>query len=419
MDRHLVSRTRRARGDPGRAYQFLDGALTFDDKGQLVLFQPTKHDVDQLIDALKAVCILPDDDAPMWIGEEQSQNPRDFLAVANGLLHLPSNELHAHTPEYFNLTASAVAYDPNAAVPANWNKFLDQVWPGDKQSKDTLHEIFGYLLIADTFQQKIFLWIGEPRSGKGTTLRVLTPLVGKGSVVATSMGDLKCQFGLQPLIGKSLATLPDARLGKGDPATLTERLLSISGGDAQGIQRKYKGNWDGCLAVLFLMLSNELLAFADPTGTIGTRFIVLEFANSFLGKEDPRLIDKLLPELPGVLNLAIAGYKRLKERCHFIQPDSAQGAADELKRTDIKAFIEECCKFDPDYEVTTDIIYANYRNWCTANGCHPVDARQFGRLLKSAAKPHVITKHRGRDDAGRAHYYRGITLFVGGSHQPI
>ena len=37
---------------------------------------------------------------------------------------------------------------------------------------DTLQEIFGYLLTSNTSQQKIFLIIGPPRSGKGTMVRI-------------------------------------------------------------------------------------------------------------------------------------------------------------------------------------------------------------------------------------------------------
>ena len=129
-------------------------------------------------------------------------------------------------------------------------------------------------------------------------------------------------------------------------------------------------------------------------------------------------MDKLLPELPGILNLAIAGYKRLRKRGHFVQPESAKEAADELIRTDVKAFIEDECWFGPKEEVECGDVYFAYRRYCEANGYKPKDHRQFGRLLRQAVKPHVVTKHRPCDPNSngkeRKPTYHGIMVEFGG-----
>jgi putative DNA primase/helicase len=59
-----------------------------------------------------------------------------------------------------------------------WLDFLNDLWPDDAESIDTLQEIAGYLLTARTDLQKFFMIIGPPRSGKGTIIRVLTALLG-------------------------------------------------------------------------------------------------------------------------------------------------------------------------------------------------------------------------------------------------
>ena len=59
----------------------------------------------------------------------------------------------------------------------------------------------------------------------------------------------KKKFGLAPLIGKPLAFITDARLGsRSNQAAITERLLSISGEDAQTIDRKHIDAWTGRLS---------------------------------------------------------------------------------------------------------------------------------------------------------------------------
>jgi putative DNA primase/helicase len=53
--------------------------------------------------------------------------------------------------------------------------------------------------------------------------------------------------------------------------------------------------------------------------------------HAFYGREDPGLGSRLLRQLPGVLNWALAGYRRLQQRGHFLQPDSARDAIADLE----------------------------------------------------------------------------------------
>ena len=151
---------------------------------------------------------------------------------------------------------------------------------------DTLQEFFGYCLTADTRQQKAFALIGPKRSGKGTIARVLANL-GAHNCVAPTLAGLDTTFGLEPLIGKRVAIISDARLsGRADQHAITERLLSITGEDAITIGRKYKSAWTGQLQTRFLIISNELFRLADASGALASRFILLMLTESFYGRED-------------------------------------------------------------------------------------------------------------------------------------
>ena len=87
----------------------------------------------------------------------------------------------------------------------------------------------------------MFLLVGPKRSGKGTIARVLTGLLGMHNTAAPTLAGLTQNFGLQPLIGKPLAIISDARLGtRADNMIAVERLLSISGEDTLTIDRKYR-----------------------------------------------------------------------------------------------------------------------------------------------------------------------------------
>ena len=132
----------------------------------------------------KAYIALPDIDAPFWVSEERPA-PNDVV-LRNGILNLDTGELTGHTRDLFTMNALDFDYDPaKPEEPTRWTSFLKSLWPEDQQSINTLQEVVGYLLGADTNQQKLFLLVGPPRSGKGTILRVLTALLGGQKNVAS------------------------------------------------------------------------------------------------------------------------------------------------------------------------------------------------------------------------------------------
>lgn len=242
-------------------------------------------------------------------------------------MNLANGELLPPNPRFINRNASPVAYDPLAALPQRWERFLNEVFPDDQDVQDTLQEVIGYLLTQDTSQQKVFAMVGPPRSGKGTVNRVVQLLLGVGNYTSPTAASLsKGEFGLQGLIGKSLATISDMRMGKNaDPAALAENMLRISGEDEVSVNRKFKEAWEGRLSTRFLILSNELPQFRDTSGAIISRLILMRGHVSFLGREDPGLMRDLCTELPGILNWALEGLARLRDRGHFVQPKSSKG----------------------------------------------------------------------------------------------
>lgn len=254
-----------------------------------------------------------------WIDEKMAPDPRGLFVVKNGMLSLENvrrPKLLPHDPGFFCLSAANYQY-AKAAICDQWKTFIDQLWPHGDGSIETLQEWFGYCLLPDTSQQKILTIIGPPRSGKSTIGRVLTELLGTTNVAAPSIRSLSGCFGLWGLLDKSLAIIPDATLPTPCPA-LEELLKSISGEDAVDIQRKGMAPLTGIrLPTRLMMLANELPAFRDPSGALERRMLILKTHRSFLGKEDIRLTDKLMEELPGILNWAIEGLKRLRGRGHF------------------------------------------------------------------------------------------------------
>jgi putative DNA primase/helicase len=278
-----------------------------------------KHSIIRnIIDLLRIMQLCHVEQAPCWINKNKPE-PRQLFSTRSGLLHLHKSgklKVLPHDPAFFWFSIANYDY-VETAICDRWETFVGQLWPRDVGSIETLQEWFGYLLLPDTSQQKILSIIGPPRSGKSTIARVLTELLGRRNVAAPSIRSLSGSFGLWGLLDKSLAIIPDATLPSPCPA-LEELLKSISGEDAVDIQRKGMAPLTGIrLPTRLMLLANELPAFRDPSGALERRMIVLNTTQSFCRKEDIRLTEKLLEELPGILNWAIVGLNRLRRRGHF------------------------------------------------------------------------------------------------------
>lgn len=394
-------------------WSFLEWAL-HKTETDLKPFQPNRSRVGDVHSAQAAVCNLPGHvEAPTWLTKDVGLPRADeFLPVANGLLHLPSGDLYPATPTYFGLNSAAAVYDPDVPEPAEWLRFLNQLWPNDPQSIEALQDIFGLLLSPDTSQQKLFLVVGPKRSGKGTIARVLAALLGRNSVAAPTLASLATNFGLAPLIGKSLAIIGDARLSaRADQAAIAERLLSISGEDAITVDRKFLPAWTGRLPVRFMIMTNELPRLADASGALASRFVVLTMEQSFFGKEDRGLSSRLDGELPGILNWALAGYCRQRNRGHLIQPENARDAINELEAlgSPIAAFVKERCIVAPGLQCTPDRLFREWVEWCAANGREKPGTKQgFGSMLRAAVPGLKISQQRVNGD--RARIYEGISM---------
>lgn len=303
-------------------------------------------------------------------GELQRQGEEDrVIAAANGVVNLRSRELTAHTPRLFNLFSLPFDYDPTATAPM-WQAFLNSVLPGDRQSQDFLGEWFGYVLSGRTDQHKIAALIGKKRSGKGTIARVLGALAGKDNVAGLNLGTLSGAFGLEPFVGAALAVASDVRWKSRNIGDAVQILLEVSGEDVATVSRKNRKAWKGKLGVRFMLMSNDTPTFSDRSGALVDRMIYVSFRQSFYGREDVALTDKLLSELPGIFNWSLDGLERLNGRGRFTQPDSGLHEQEATRRLadPVGAFLEDWCTLSSEVEFPLDHLYLKFRNWCESEG---------------------------------------------------
>jgi putative DNA primase/helicase len=372
--------------------------------------------------ALAGAALLPSSvEVPCWLGDGPEPFPAaEVIACRNGLVHLPSvlagRECRVPgTPRFFTVNALDYDFDPSAPTPRNWIDFLSALWPDDPAPAALLQEWFGYTLLPDTSQQKILMAVGPQRSGKGTIARVLTRLVGASNVCAPTLASLGMNFGLSPLLGKTVAVISDARMsGRTDTAVVVERLLSISGEDAQTVDRKHLRHVTARLPVRFVILTNELPRLNDPSGALVGRLLVLPMVRSWYGKEDTKLTERLFGELPGILLWAAEGWRRLHDRGRFEQPRCGTSLIEDLEdlTSPVGAFVREVCEVGPGHEIEVQTLFNRWKRWCEEKGRRESGTEQsFGRDLRAAVPALDIRRPRREDD--RVRVYVGLRLKPG------
>jgi putative DNA primase/helicase len=350
---------------------------------------------------------------PCWINGSVGPLPSDMIVFANGILGVEAYltgckaALMDPTPDLFTTAALPFDFDPTAQCP-NWMQFLRTSLGDDPNKIKLLQEWIGYCMTPDTTFQKMLFMRGPTCSGKGTILNTLTWLVGEKHTAATNFSDLSGPFGLQPLVGKMLCTIGDARTPRhGDVMRGLELLLNIVGNDNVSVNRKNRDQLDlARLSCRIAIGSNEFLDLPDHANALLRRLLLLEFKHSFVGREDYGLEAKLQAEVPGIAVWALEGLKRLRWNKAFTLPESSKEAALEwrLATNPLAAFIEECCELD-EGEVQKTELFDAWTAWSTERRIRPVTKSRFFERMRFAAPtilsdtyekgPHKISVYRG------------------------
>ncbi|HZZ27973.1 MAG TPA: phage/plasmid primase, P4 family [Pirellulales bacterium] len=365
---------------------------------------------------------------PFWL-THHDWPATDCLPCNNLLIHLPG--LLTGNVEYsipissalFNNHKLPIHFDSGAPEPKRWLRFLSEVWD-DSDCHALLQEWFGYCLTRDTLLQKFLMLLGIGRSGKGTITRILSALVGH-SMAGPSLKSLGTRFGLDPLWGKSLALVPDAKFpkDKDDVQEIVSVLKAVTGEDAVLIDGKNIRQFTGRLPIKIVISSNDTrLALPDDSGALYDRALCLRFTRQFKGKDaDPKLGQQLEAELPGILNWAIDGLRRLRiNQGQFTEPKSSRELKAVLRHAaaPVSEFIEEHCNLSDRAAIPCQALYEIYRQQCEAEELEAVNARQFGKALANGFP--MVERKRSADgftvcskfstDAQRPWYYLGLTL---------
>lgn len=281
-------------------------------------------------------------------------------------------ELHRHIREHYRTSQIPVSYDPDAKAP-RFERFLTELFKGDPdadEKREAVLQMMGYTLMAHCRHEKFVVLVGGGANGKSVLLTVVEALVGAKNVAGVQPHQFDNVFQRGHLFCKLANIVSEIRQGEviNDAA-----LKGIVSGELTTVEHKNKDPFEMRPFATCWFGTNHMPHTKDDSDGFFRRALVLTFNNVFkpeLGNADPNLKDKLLEELPGILNLALQSYAFAVGCIGFITPSSSlKAAADWKQESDqVAQFFAEECEKRPGSSFTIANMYAAFRDWGEETG---------------------------------------------------
>lgn len=308
------------------------------------------------------------------LATRESDYDRDpfLLTVGNGTLDLRTGTLLQFRPEDMVTRATDIPYDRDAPAP-RWGEFLAEVFPGDAVLISFIQQAVGYSLTGDTKEQCLFILHGTGANGKTTFIETVRRLLGTQAVTTPASTLMTQRYPNAPR--NDLAALRGARMAiaseAGQGATFDEALVKqLTGGDRIACRFLYGEFFEFTPQFKIWLATNNKPQIRETSDAIWRRIRLIPFTQQFKGEKcDPLLIERLKPELPGILAWAVRGCM-VWQREGLGRPKQVLEATRDYRRESdqIGRFLRERCTEGPQYSVPAKHLYGTYQNWCRQQG---------------------------------------------------
>lgn len=351
------------------------------------------------------------------VNAEQFDASPDHLNCKNGVVDLRTGVVEAHTPTQLYTYCVPVEYDPGADY-VHWIEFLHSV-VSEPGMVDYLQLALGYSITGNTSEECLFAIVGATRSGKGTLTESILRLLPKplGVEIDFSTFTAKRDVDSQNF---DLAALKPARFVAASESkqheTLNEAKVKVAtGGNYIRAAFKHKDFFEYRPQFKIWLTSNHPIRGDVNDEAFWGRLRVIEFPNSFKGREDKTLKRRMqAPEsLRGILAWLVAGAIRwYAEPTGLPIPDAVRIKTDQVRKDfdHVGQWLDECCDLtDPTAWSSNSVIWTSYSQWATRLGMNKRGLFNAVHLSRSlGTKGFDIGQRRWDYDGLNKVYARGV-----------
>jgi len=300
--------------------------------------------------------------------------PSNIIAFQNGLYDISTGELKPHDPTIFYTNVIPHNFDPEAKCP-KWEKWLKEVVR--EEDIDFIQEWIGYLMY-DSYPEPAFvILVGKGQNGKSVFMHVIQELVGEKNYTNVSLHDIVSGPYALSELHRKLANICDEISNRA--VRNSGPLKMISAGSWVEARQIYGKHFHFRNYAKPMYSCNEPPEFKDESDAIKYRLKAIEFPYTFRKNPDATKGEKqardrreleaeLKAEIPGIINWALKGLKRLMDNNFtFTESRSTEEtwAFYRRKSNPVACFVEECLEFtdDPADVISKPEMYEKFTAW--------------------------------------------------------
>jgi putative DNA primase/helicase len=308
-----------------------------------------------------------------------------LLGVTNGVVELRTGQFREARKEDYITKQAGVAYDSNATCPL-WEKSLSLWLAANVELISFAQRAAGYSLTGDISEQCLFFPYGTGQNGKSTFIECIQQLLGTYATKASPTLYTLNRWGTEP--EAEIARLKGTRFTAGsetdENARLAEsRVKEITGGDTLTGRELYGLAFNFRPTHKLWIYGNHLPDIRGNDDGIWRRIKLIPFEVKIPDAEkDGKLPDKLLKELPGILNWAIRGCLEWQKDGLGTPSTVVEATAEYREEEDeIGEFLTDCCYRGG--RVERKALYKTYTDWAKDCGIKiPLKQKGFSKRIR-------------------------------------
>ena len=336
------------------------------------------------------------------------ERPPSCVNVTNGTLWLDGRtgaaRLAEHAPGDYLTSKLPLRYDPAATCPA-FDTMLKQVFERvrrdyDETERDELirhfWEFVGYTLQPNKDIPTVAIWTGPGRNGKSKITEIISQLLGPEAILPTKINEFTKNgnnHATASVEGKLLLLDDDVEIN----TILNDGVLKkFSETKLIEVNPKNKPAYNVTSTVTPLLLCNNRIRLRDLSYGMRRRLDVIHWGSDLThlaGSPLPRIAQEA--EGAGILNRALAGLVRLRQRGGFSPPACSRQFLDAFfaKSNTVAQWYYERCALEFCESSPVEVIYVDYVDHIQRkNEGRPESESNFVAILEQLGHEHDTEK---------------------------
>lgn len=322
----------------------------------------------------------------IMIRENTPVSTPDYIAFANGVYNIKTDELKPFNPAYVIVNKIPWNYNADAAD-SGVDTVLNNISCGDASIRMLLEEMVGYTMYRRNELGKAFILTGGGKNGKSTFLTMVKRMLGLENISALDMKKLGDRFSTVMLFNK-LANIGDDISDDflSDPSEFKKIVTGELIDAEQKGQPKFQ--FEPYAKMMFSANSIPRIGKGRDSAAVLRRLVIIPFNATFdKSKADfnSYIIDSLssASAMEYMIKLGIKGLKRVLASQEFTNSEKVQAEIDDFAITNnpVLGFFKENDLEDIENHVTKD-VYLRYQKYCYDNGLNAICAGELSKQIK-------------------------------------